>query len=298
MWRGADRRDGISGQRDVAVHALHARERSDGRLAAEAMAQARSIPELPAGEFAVELEPGSALLFLGSTLHGAGGNREQRGPARRDRQLLPGLAQALREPVARLSARDRAQLPVPSSRRWSDTSSIAPISAITRANALPCSSSGTFPSAFAATDALRPDQEDCVAEFVAGQDWPRRTGGCMRALADDPPAPSSGSMRRSASGCARASTAPGDRLEPALLSEELNASVTPVRDALHRLTGERLVEAPRHEGFRTPMMTETPLRQLYSWHLDLLLLALVKHRTDELAEDKAAAESCARATGP
>lgn len=88
---------------------------------------------------------------------------------------------------------------------------------------------------------------------------------------------------------------PGDRLEPALLSEELNASVTPVRDALHRLTGERMVEAPRHEGFRTPMMTETSLRHLYGWHLDLLLLALVKHRTDELAEDKAAAEGCSRA---
>lgn len=79
---------------------------------------------------------------------------------------------------------------------------------------------------------------------------------------------------------------PGDRLEPALLSDELNASVTPVRDALHRLTGERLVEAPRHEGFRAPMMTETLLRYLYSWHLDLLLLALLKHHAqapDELA---------------
>jgi ectoine hydroxylase-related dioxygenase (phytanoyl-CoA dioxygenase family) len=31
-------------------------------------------PEPPAGEFPVELEPGSALIFLGSTLHGAGGN--------------------------------------------------------------------------------------------------------------------------------------------------------------------------------------------------------------------------------
>jgi ectoine hydroxylase-related dioxygenase (phytanoyl-CoA dioxygenase family) len=30
--------------------------------------------EPPGGEFAAELEPGSALLFLGSTLHGAGGN--------------------------------------------------------------------------------------------------------------------------------------------------------------------------------------------------------------------------------
>lgn len=71
---------------------------------------------------------------------------------------------------------------------------------------------------------------------------------------------------------------PGSRLEPSALSDELNASVTPVRDALHRLTGERLVEAPRHEGFRVPMLTEPLLRALYSWHLDLLLLASAKHR--------------------
>ncbi len=80
---------------------------------------------------------------------------------------------------------------------------------------------------------------------------------------------------------------PGDRLEPALLSDELNASVTPVRDALHRLTGERLVEAPRHEGFRAPMMTEMLLRCLYAWHLDLLLLAAMKHQTTGLAEQVA-----------
>ena len=78
---------------------------------------------------------------------------------------------------------------------------------------------------------------------------------------------------------------PGERLEPALLSDELNASVTPVRDALHRLTGERLVEAPRHEGFRVPLMTESLLRQLYAWHLDLLLLAVIKQRGGFLAED-------------
>ena len=92
---------------------------------------------------------------------------------------------------------------------------------------------------------------------------------------------------------------PGDRLEPAVLAEELNASVTPVRDALHRLTGERLVEAPRHEGFRVPMMTETMLRHLYSWHLDLLLLALMKHRAakvpDTLVESDGQAELPAQA---
>jgi DNA-binding GntR family transcriptional regulator len=78
---------------------------------------------------------------------------------------------------------------------------------------------------------------------------------------------------------------PGDRLEPALLSDDLNASVTPVRDALHRLTGERMVEAPRHEGFRVPMMTETMLRHLYGWHLDLLLLAVLKHRTADISAE-------------
>ena len=71
---------------------------------------------------------------------------------------------------------------------------------------------------------------------------------------------------------------PGNRLEPAILSDELNASVTPIRDALHRLTGERLVEAPPHEGFRVPVMTETTLRHLFAWHRDLLLLAVANRR--------------------
>lgn len=88
---------------------------------------------------------------------------------------------------------------------------------------------------------------------------------------------------------------PGSRLEPLLLSDELNASVTPVRDALHRLTGERLVDAPKHEGFRTPMLTETMLRQLYGWHLDLLLLAVVKQRALGPAEEAAASISAGRA---
>jgi DNA-binding GntR family transcriptional regulator len=76
---------------------------------------------------------------------------------------------------------------------------------------------------------------------------------------------------------------PGQRLEPAVLSIELNASVTPVRDALHRLTGERMVEAPRQEGFRVPMLNESVLRQLYAWHLDLLLLALMRRPPADLA---------------
>lgn len=69
---------------------------------------------------------------------------------------------------------------------------------------------------------------------------------------------------------------PGERLEPALLSSTLNASVTPIREVLQRLTGERLIEAPRHEGFKVPLVTETTLRHLYAWHRDLLMLAAMK----------------------
>jgi len=63
---------------------------------------------------------------------------------------------------------------------------------------------------------------------------------------------------------------PGDHLEPAAIGEDLNASVTPVRDALHRLVGQRLVETPRNEGFRVPMLTEAGLRDLYDWNRALL----------------------------
>lgn len=68
--------------------------------------------------------------------------------------------------------------------------------------------------------------------------------------------------------------APGDHLEPATIGEELHASITPVRDALHRLVGERIVEAPRNDGFRVPAPTEAELRDLYGWNRELLLLAL------------------------
>jgi len=64
--------------------------------------------------------------------------------------------------------------------------------------------------------------------------------------------------------------AAGEHLEPSALSGDLNASVTPVRDALHRLVGEGLVEAPRGDGFRTPIVTEVGLRHLYRWNAVLL----------------------------
>ena len=71
---------------------------------------------------------------------------------------------------------------------------------------------------------------------------------------------------------------PGSRLEPAQLATSLGASATPVRDALHRLAGERLIESWHQEGFRQPMLAEADLCDLYSWTAMLLTHAL-KGRT-------------------
>jgi DNA-binding GntR family transcriptional regulator len=67
---------------------------------------------------------------------------------------------------------------------------------------------------------------------------------------------------------------PGARLDPGRLAEDLNASATPVRDALHRLLGERLVDARPQEGFRVPLLSEAVLRDLHGWSLDLLAASL------------------------
>ena len=73
---------------------------------------------------------------------------------------------------------------------------------------------------------------------------------------------------------------PDQKLEPAALAAELNSSVTPVRDALHRLCGERLVETRHSDGFHLPHVHEPGLRDLYAWHGDLLRLVMRHWRSD------------------
>lgn len=68
--------------------------------------------------------------------------------------------------------------------------------------------------------------------------------------------------------------AAGIRLDPVVLARELAASATPVRDALHRLSGERLVDSWHQDGFRQPVQNESDLRDSYSWSQLLLGLAL------------------------
>ena len=130
-------------------------------------------PEAPPGEFPVELEPGSALLFLGSTLHGAGGNASSE--VRRGAiisyclgWLKPYENQWLAYPpdVARGFSPDLAALVGYQQHRpnLGNYEGQCPSVLLQR----------SIPERFAATDALRPDQEALVAEFVREQDWPER----------------------------------------------------------------------------------------------------------------------------
>ncbi|MBY8823267.1 GntR family transcriptional regulator [Sphingomonas colocasiae] len=68
--------------------------------------------------------------------------------------------------------------------------------------------------------------------------------------------------------------APGTRLDPARLAQDLNASATPVRDALFRLLGERVVDARPQDGFHVTTLSESALRDLHGWSLDLLAASL------------------------
>lgn len=67
---------------------------------------------------------------------------------------------------------------------------------------------------------------------------------------------------------------PGERLDPALLAQDLASSITPIRDALHLLTGRGLVETGTGEGFHIPHIDEPALKDLYAWNLEVLLLAV------------------------
>lgn len=67
---------------------------------------------------------------------------------------------------------------------------------------------------------------------------------------------------------------PGTRLDAAQLAKSLAASATPVRDALYRLSGERIVESWHQEGFRQPLLNVADLVDLYRWTGALLSLAL------------------------
>lgn len=63
---------------------------------------------------------------------------------------------------------------------------------------------------------------------------------------------------------------PEAALNVRMLAEEFGVSISPVRDALGRLAGERLVLARSEGGFEIPPMTEDIARDLYTWHAMLI----------------------------
>jgi hypothetical protein len=171
MWRGA------TGETEYLVNAMWPftrYTRANGATIVWPNSHGRRAldPEPPGGEFPVELEPGSALLFLGSTLHGAGGNAS--GEIRRGAivsyclgWLKPYENQWLAYPpeVARHFSPELAALVGYQQHRpnLGNYEGQCPSVLLQR----------HVPERFAATDALRPDQEALIAEFVRGQDWPQ-----------------------------------------------------------------------------------------------------------------------------
>ncbi|HKX77521.1 MAG TPA: GntR family transcriptional regulator [Novosphingobium sp.] len=77
----------------------------------------------------------------------------------------------------------------------------------------------------------------------------------------------------------------GQRLEAARLATELGVSMTPVRDSLNRLAGERLVHSSPGEGFQVPLLGETELRGLIDWHRALIGIALGRRRAIAMPTD-------------
>ena len=129
--------------------------------------------EPPAGEFAAELEPGSALMFLGSTLHGAGGNCSNE--VRRGAivsyclgWLKPYENQWLAYPpeIARSFSPDLAALVGYAQHRPNLGNFEGQCPSLLLREGVP--------ERIGAVDALRPDQAELVAEYVRSQDWPGR----------------------------------------------------------------------------------------------------------------------------
>lgn len=71
---------------------------------------------------------------------------------------------------------------------------------------------------------------------------------------------------------------PGAQIIVQQAAEYHRTSISPVRDALHRLVGERLVETHGKGGFTVPLLSVERVTHLYAWHADLVRV-LIKAMT-------------------
>lgn len=68
--------------------------------------------------------------------------------------------------------------------------------------------------------------------------------------------------------------APGLPLTVQSLANEFGTSISPVRDALNRLVGERLINVQGGGGFAMPFLSRRTAFNLYSWHAEITLLII------------------------
>jgi len=76
---------------------------------------------------------------------------------------------------------------------------------------------------------------------------------------------------------------PGARIELQPIADRHRASTTPVREAMHRMIGERLIEPHPDGGFRLVTPDALPLAHLYTWYCQQVLAALHLLRNASLA---------------
>jgi ectoine hydroxylase-related dioxygenase (phytanoyl-CoA dioxygenase family) len=138
----------------------------------------------PTHKLAVELEPGSALLFLGSTLHGAGGNAS----AEVRRGAIVSYCLGWLKPYEN----QWLAYPPDVARRFEPALAALVGYAQHRPNLGnfegQCPSillSDDPPLHLGAVDALRPDQKALVDEFVRTQNWPRAGRQALAVNASD-----------------------------------------------------------------------------------------------------------------
>lgn len=65
------------------------------------------------------------------------------------------------------------------------------------------------------------------------------------------------------------------------LADDYGASVTPIRNVAYQLVGERLLSLHSGGGYEIPAVTADSLRQLYSWHSQLIRMVLNAKRLGE-----------------
>lgn len=78
---------------------------------------------------------------------------------------------------------------------------------------------------------------------------------------------------------------PGQKLKLRTLAEALGMSITPVREAIHRLTAERALEASANRSVRVPPMTRAKLFELREIRLTVEGLAVEKAAQEATAEE-------------